>query len=251
MNGKVIKSRPKSDGVVYQGKHPPIISEEIWQKAQLIPSKAPHTAGHFDNPVKNPFVGLLVCEMCGHAMVRRPYGDRPPYYICTHKGCNCVSSSEPEISDAIIGSLQKQYRIYSVMARPENSSGNASAEIDVEKNINAELEKLKKQQERLYDLLEQGIYTTEVFVERSAVISSRRKELEAMADKAMRDRKIKITPAEACIALKKVIDSYYTVDDPTTKNQLLKTVIKKINYKKTVGGRYRRSDMEINIEYVF
>lgn len=249
VDGKIVYSRPKSEGTIFQGKHPPIVSEEVWQAAQNVPSKAPHASTHFQKPVKNQFVGLLYCESCNHAMVRRPYQDKAAYYICNHKGCLCKSSSETEIDEALIKSLKKQYNRYKIMVeKNENSIPDSATE--VRKNAQSEMEKLKKQLTRLYDLLEQEVYTTEVFVERQAAISSRIKDLEEIIAKE-EPAKIKITPEEACVILKNIIDDYYNVDEPLKKNELLKTAIKRINYIKTTGGRYNKSDMKLRVEYIF
>ena len=249
VDGKVTLSRPKSAGSIYQGKHKPIISEKLWQTAQDIKLKAPHPSNHFQNPLKNPFVGLMYCEICGHAMVRRPYPDKPPHYLCNHKGCMCKSSSEAEIDEALLNSLKKQYKRYKIMV-DKNENTIPAENKDVRKNIKAELEKLKKQQTRLYDLLEQNIYSTEVFVERSAVIAQKIKELEALAVQE-KSEKIKISPQEACVILKTIIDDYFKIDDAAQKNALLKTAAARISYKKTTGGRYGKSDLSLKVEYLF
>lgn len=45
--------------------------------------------------------------------------------------------------------------------------------------METELKKLDKQQLRLYDLLEQAVYTKELFLERNNAISDRRKKINA------------------------------------------------------------------------
>lgn len=251
VDGKVVYSRPKSEGSVFQGKHPAIISEEIWQAAQDVPLKFTHSSNHFQKPLKNQFVGLLYCEKCGHAMVRRPYKDKPAHYICNHKGCSCKSSVENEIEDSLMEALKGRYNLYKAMLEkgeteiPDNND-------EILKTAQAELEKQKKQQLKLYDLLEQEIYTTEVFVERSAVIGERIKELEEIIrQESAKVQKTKITPSEACLILYNIITDYYNMEDSTKKNELLKKAIKRINYTKTTGGRYEKSDMSLDVKYIF
>lgn len=249
VDGKVVLSRPKSDGSVFKGKHEPIVSEELWRQAQDIRSKNTHTSNHFRKPLKNPFAGLMYCEMCGHAMTRRPYPDKPSHYLCNHNGCVCKSSSETEIDEALLNSLEKQYKRYKIMVdNNENTIPEKNREI--QKNIKTELEKLKKQQTRLYDLLEQNIYSTEVFVERSAVISQKIKELEELAAQE-KSEKINIDPKEACVILKTIIDDYFKIGGAAQKNALLKTAVTRIYYKKTTGGRHGRSDLSLKVEYLF
>ncbi len=251
VDGKVVYSRPKSEGSVFQGKHPAIISEEIWQAAQDVPLKFTHSSNHFQKPLKNHFVGLLYCSKCGHAMIRRPYKDKPAHYICNHNGCSCKSSVENEIEDSLMEALKGRYNLYKAMLEkgeteiPDNND-------EILKTAQAELEKQKKQQLKLYDLLEQEIYTTEVFVERSAVVGERIKELEEIIrQESAKVQKTKITPSEACLILYNIITDYYNMEDSTKKNELLKKAIKRINYTKTTGGRYEKSDMSLDIDYVF
>lgn len=248
-DGKIVYSRPKSEGYIFQGKHPPIISEEVWLAAQKIPSKAAHSSNHFQKPVKNQFVGLLYCGFCGHSMIRRPYKDKPAYYVCNHKGCGCMSSCENEIEEAIINSLKKQYKHCKVTVQNcKNDLLHKSSE--ARKSALSELEKLKKQQIKLYDLLEQEVYTKEVFAERSAVIRLRIQELEKISEQE-EPAKINFATVKACVALDNIINDYPNIDDPIRKNQLLKTAIKRISYTKTSGGRYNKSDMKLKIDYLF
>ncbi len=251
VDGKVVYSRPKSEGSVFQGKHPPIVSEEVWQAAQDVPLKFTHSSNHFQKPLKNHFVGLLYCEKCGHAMIRRPYKDKPAHYICNHKGCSCKSSVENEIEDSLMEALKGRYNLYKAMLEkgeteiPDNND-------EILKTAQAELEKQKKQQLKLYDLLEQEIYTTEVFVERSAIIGERIKELEEIIrQESVKVQKSKITPSEACLILYNIITDYYNMEDSMKKNELLKKAIKRINYTKTTGGRYEKSDMSLDVKYIF
>ncbi len=249
VDGKIKMSRPRSDGCIYQGKHPPIISEELWQAAQAVPSKAPHSSDCFSKPVKNYFVGLMYCGLCNHAMTRRPYPNKPDQYICTHNGCNCMSSWVTDIDDALMQSLKSQYARYQLMLR-NGAEPPPDDNAVIRKSAETELEKLKKQQSKLYDLLEQGVYTTAVFLERQTDISKRMQEAGNILANAEPPKNV-IAPEDACVVLKNIIDDYYNVTDPTEKNKLLKTAIKRINYTKTTGGRYNPSDLALTVEYIF
>ena len=249
IGGKIEISRPKSEGMIFPGKHQPLISEELWNTAQEVPSKVPHTSGQFNKPVKNPFVGLLFCGMCGHALVRRPYKDKPPHYMCNHNGCVCKSSSENDIEEALIYFLKKQYAECRILLDKKQST--PVEKTYSERNIASELEKIKKQQERLYDLLEQGIYSAEIFAERSDKLKKRKQELEMLALQENKSKKAEIMSFETCISLNTIINDFRRISDPIHKNKLLKKVIKRIDYIKTVGGRHKKSYIELQIELLF
>ena len=72
-DSEVVKTRPKSqngDFLIYDGKHPSIVSEEIFTLAQEKMGKN-HRAKS-TTKVRNPLAGLLYCE-CGRAMSMRTY----------------------------------------------------------------------------------------------------------------------------------------------------------------------------------
>lgn len=248
VDGKVVTSRPKSEGTIYKGKHPAIISEETWQAAKAIWEAGEHLNISFDRPLQNCFAGLMYCELCGHSMVRRPYaGERAAHYYCGHKGCACMSASETEINELVLSSLRSQLqKVREIIAsgekyNPDESDSKTGAK------LSAEIEKLKKQKEKLYDLLEQGIYTTKVFLERSENIESRISELNRMIAE-IPDRP-KNTPEEAAIALEYAINRYDVVETAAEKRDMLKTVIKRIDYIKTTGGRWKPSDLALKITF--
>lgn len=250
-DGVVVISRPKSQGDLYQGSHPAIIPEELFNAAQAVPKKG-HSSVHFDRPLKNFFVGLLYCDKCGHAMVRRPYPDSDAQYMCTHKGCDCVGSYETAISELMLSSITQHYKRLQVELQRGIKSKPAS-KTNVSDDIIAEIDKLKKQHNKLYDLLEREIYTPEVFVERSTTIKQRIAELEELL-KNEQQNKPSIPPEEAIMILKNILDNFNKLEDAQDKNNLLKTAINRINYKKSrKGGKIQQSsgDMELYIDYKF
>lgn len=249
VDGKVVYSRPKSEGTVYEGKHPAIISEKMWQSAQNVPTKVLHSSNHFNRALKNQFIGLLYCGICSHAMVRRPYKNKATYYMCNHKGCSCKSSVENEINEALTESLKKHYNKYRVAAE-KNETKKSNTNAEVIKSAEIKLEKLKKQQLKLYDLLEQEVYTTEVFIERSDVLNQLIEDLEKIIKQEV-ITEISNIHEEMNITLHTVIEDYYKIDDAEKKNRLLKKIINRINYVKTSGGRYGKSDLTLYIDYLF
>ncbi len=184
-------------------------------------------------------------------MTRRPYKDMAAYYMCVHKGCDCKASSEIEIDEALIESITKQYNRYRIMLENNDAVTNDNSGEEIKKAALTELEKLKKQQHKLYDLLEQEVYTTETFVERSSILSKRIKELEKIIESQKSETKISVTAQEACMILKNILDDYGKITDAEKRNALLKTAVKRINYCKTTGGRYGKSDMTLHVDYIF
>ena len=97
--GELIATRPRNkDYLVYPGKHPAIINQELWDAVQDIRGKMP--------PVKdkvkytNVFSGLIYCQ-CGAAMSRRQYKRdgverSAPRLLCLNQTECCTASCTVE-----------------------------------------------------------------------------------------------------------------------------------------------------------
>ena len=99
-----------------------------------------------------------------------------------------------------------------------------------------ELEKTKMQLTKTYDLLEQDIYTKEVFVERSNILKNQIKEITQNITNLENERKKILNNKNSKEILipkiENVIDAYYETNNIELKNQLLKSVIEKVTYEK-------------------
>jgi hypothetical protein len=114
-DGEFRKTRPKTtngEKIYCEGKHEPIISEELFQLAQDKRGKAHRTSG--SKELKNPLASLLYCE-CGRAMSYRQstYRDgRPkgtPKLVCNGQHYCCNGSCEvDEIIDVVIVTLKRR-----------------------------------------------------------------------------------------------------------------------------------------------
>ena len=107
--GEIKQIRPVAkveDILVYDGKHPAIISEELFNAAQE--KKGKNHRSKATTKVRNPLASLLFCK-CGRAMSLRTYGDRcAPRLICDGQAhCSTGSCLYDEIVDMVIGVLQE------------------------------------------------------------------------------------------------------------------------------------------------
>ena len=99
-----------------------------------------------------------------------------------------------------------------------------------------ELDTLNKQISKTHDLLEQGIYTTDVFLERSRALSLRMDEVKehiAILDKEL---KTEITREDSAVNIipkvEKLLEVYHDLPSPKAKNDMLKDVLEKVVYTK-------------------
>lgn len=256
INGEMVKSRPRAkDAIIVNGLHPAIIDEETFNLAQKYLAENPHLPIPTRYKVANPLAGLVVCGICGRKMKRRPYGGRyPDTLMCDGPTCNNVSSQLSLVEEKILEALKQWLEKYKIEINDQKSSENLEIEV-LRKSIESmerELETLNKQVSSLYDLLEQGIYTTEIFLERSKILNER---IAAVtADKKALEEKLKEVSAREegkkniIPKVEKVINLYWKMQTPKEKNDLLKEVIDKVIYIKEVGGRWHAKPDDFQLE---
>ena len=250
-DGKMTISRPTADNyMLVDGLHPPIWSKEKFYAIQEKFKKNPPRPVGVTGTIKNPFAGLMTCSVCGRAMIRRPYSDtkKSATLICQFPGCATVGSQLDAVEKQILQTLSAWSTADQLPPVNSSAAGQASASEEVIQRLEADLAKNKAQLNRLYDLLEQGVYSTEVFVERSAVIKKRIAEVEAAITAERESASNATIPIEELIRSiapkAREILAIYTPDmSPAIKNRLFCSLIDHITYTKT--KKYTQPDLTI------
>lgn len=248
-NGVVSRERPRSsDYLVVDGLHPPLVDLETYQQAQnyfelRLDSQTPK-----GKSIKNPLAKIMICGMCGRVMVRRPYTNRdyPDTLLCPNRQCTNVSSHLFVVEERLLSLMDQWLTLYKIEIQ-NDSEGAGDRELQIKKQavvqLEGNLEKLRVQQNKLYDLLEQGIYSTEIFLERSQRlaenISSSQAELEKMQDEMRNHEALRIQRQEFIPKVEKILEVYRLTEDPKEKNDLLKQILTKVVYRKTSNGHYK------------
>lgn len=120
-DSEIIKTRPKAkdgDYLVYDGKHPAIVSEELFQAVQEKRGRTSRQKASTE--LRNPFAGLLFCR-CGRAMSLRFYKDKlgkersAPRLLCDGQTrCRIGSCRYIEIVDRVCNTLEKHIHDFTV-----------------------------------------------------------------------------------------------------------------------------------------
>ena len=254
-NGNVRISTPRrNDYELYPGLHPALVSEEIFNAARDKLANNKSRPGPKQAEMKNPLSGLVYCSRCGRAMVRRPYNNGyPDGLLCPYTSCDTVSSRLSDVEEAVLHSLRLWLSDLDAGKRPEDTA--EAAELSqTEKRIAAvqkDLEDLSRQLTRIYDLTEQGVYTSDDFVTRSRENSSRRKAAEellvSLGEQSRQLRQIIDARENLAPELRHVLVVYPTAT-PAEKNALLKTVLSRVIYSKTNRDRWGSgSDLHLDL----
>lgn len=248
IEGIPTKTRPRSnDYISVQGRHPRMIDHNVFIEAQSYlghgTPKLPDSYG-----IKNPLAGIIVCSECGKKMYRRPASKTKggaPYDVlmCKTDGCPTIGSPLDLVEKKVIDSLSDWVTKYKAEAPAPQS--NIPEKEQLLESAQHEYEQLNRQREKLYDLLEQGIYTTDVFLERSNSLQNRiqtASERIAFLEKDLKDEKEREANANNFLpACRNLLDSYWDLSSQA-RNKALKLLLEEVEYKKLSKNKWGEKD---------
>ena len=246
VNGQIVTvRRNNSDCLLVDGLHEAIISLDDFKAAQIRLSENKKKPLKASDVLQNPFTGLIYCGKCGSKMTRLGKNSHNRYDTikCTNRKCDCVSAPIYLVEQSVLDSMRKWLSGYIYHINQQDLSP-AEADNSAEKTIaelTDELKKIDVQINSTYDLLEQKVYTTEVFTQRNKALTERREKIE---NRIARLRQSLITIQNDRIARQEIIPHIRYViaayNDCTTaeeKNALLKSVLNRIEYSKSEPNR--------------
>lgn len=241
-------TRPKDEWIDVKGKHEPLISMETYLAAQEILKGKYHVPYQLVNGITNPLAGLVKCDMCGASMVYRPYTNQKAHIMCYVKSCPNKSSQFSYVEEKLLNGLNVWLENHEDQWKKDERGHDFNSDmIKLKKNmiskLNTELKALRVQSDNLHDLLERGIYSEDKFIERSQMISDRIKKKTESISKIKGELNLeknnKIARIEIIPKVKRVLDLYPHIDDPTEKNNLLKSILQHSLYRKE---KHQRKD---------
>lgn len=236
--------------MIVQGLHEALISEEDFEKAQELRKKNYRPPLKSSLALQNPLTGLIYCKYCGARMTRLGQNSRSKYDTikCLTRGCSCVSAPIYLVEELIIDFLRSwlvQYKLNLGTDAQTNNYQQKLCKKSIDK-LSADIKKIDAQIDKTYDLLEQGIYTVDIFTERNKTLTAQKSELIdkqsalqlSLADMQKADKlKYDIVPQ-----VELVIDTYDLCTTAEQKNNLLKSVISRIDYAKDTPNRRGNAD---------
>ena len=242
-SGAVKTSRPRSENqTLYPGLHPAIIPDNLFQAASarfLQKEKRPVPARY---TVCNPLSGLVICERCHGKMERRPIQKGNDMLICTTSGCPTVGSAlylvEEQVLEALHEIVEAQLNLAS--ASPHLPEDSLSVKEALLSEAKSRLTELVIKQNRLYDLLEDGIYTPEIFMERSGKLSEEKKKAETACQETellVAREKQRLEKKNSFLPKAQHLLQNYSQLDNQEKNRILKELLDHISYRKDTRNK--------------
>ncbi len=237
------------DYELYKGLHPAIISREQYDLAQNLIASRPTYPVVSNKVLKNPLAGLIYCSQCGSRMTRLGENPKTPYPAlkCPNRYCTSVSSPLYLVEDKLINAIREWLTEYQLTWTDDKVISN---QIAVRQNAiasrQAEADTLKEQKDKAYDFLEQGIYTPEVFAARMSTLDKRLQEialdLDRLETELKKDQKKNYEINTFIPRVEHVLETYWSTNDATTRNNMLKDVLERAEYTKTEQNRKGNRD---------
>ena len=234
----------------HKGLHEPLISDELFNQAQeklkIMSSKT-----NLTKTLKNPLASIVKCGVCGRSMQRQDYKGRV-VLRCHTAGCPTVSVLFNDVENQIIASLRDELTGFKYLVSDNENTLKTQIEA-VQREINilqSELSKKESQIDKACEMLECGIYSKDKYLSRVSILENNIAEIkdsiEELQNKSFDDE---IRAENAIPIIERCLDEYWSLD-PRGKNEILKSIIKKVIFTKTTrNSRYDNglSDAKLDI----
>lgn len=236
---RVTRRELNREPVIAYGAHEPIISCEQFARVQRIFAERSASSARPDRAPRNPLRGLIVCGECGGRMQlkRDARRARAEALRCTTPGCpTCpapLAAVESALLDAL-GALPALAAPCSAPQRPELGYAPGGAESGLRLALSRQAEQLRRQRERISELLETGVYDAEEYAARSAQIDARLAALRAALSAAPHPQAGEPARIGAPCSLPR---EYARAASPEVKRALMASVIDHVIYRRSKRAR--------------
>lgn len=239
-DGELINTRPRTrlgEYPVYEGKHPAIISEEIFNAAQEKLGK--NNRAPAGKKLVNPFASLLFCK-CDKAMTLRFYKNKDgsernaPRLLCEQRHCDVGSCTYDEFVKGLCDVLEQCISDFEAKA---NNEDNNSIELHQEriKSLEKKLKDLEakelSQWEAQSDPNPENRMPQDIFKKLNAKLLKEKEDVKQALCNAYETMPEPVNYEEKIVKFKDALDALKNPNkDAEEKNKLLKACIEKITY---------------------
>ena len=248
-DSEIVKTRPKSqigEFLIYDGKHPAIVSEELFNAAQAKFGKNDRTPAF--KKIRNPFASLLFCK-CGKSMSLRFYKKKDgsercsPRLICDQVHCDVGSCTYDEFIKGVCDILEQC--ITDFETRLNNGDNNS---VKLHQNLIKNLEKKLKdlqakelaQWEAQSDPNPENRMPQEIFKQLNAKLLKEKDDVQQALYNAYESMPEPVNYEEKIIKFKDALSALKNPKkDAEEKNRLLKDCIDRIEYNRQKPERVK------------
>ena len=254
-DSEIVKTRPKSqmgDFLVYDGKHPAIISEELFDAAQEKRGRC-HRAKPATT-IKNPLASILYCR-CGRAMTLRTYKKKdgtertPPRFVCDDQShCGAGSCLYDEMIERLCDMLEQLISDFTVEQKSESNDSMKLHEKLI-KNLEAKLKELELREFSQWEAqtspnLDERV-PPEIFKQLNEKVIREKEETKKALEEAYNTLPKPVDYDDAIYTFSEGLKALRDDSiDAERKNKLLKACFKRIEYYRDTPQRVRRKEGE-------
>ncbi len=242
VDGQLRKKRYHTDEyMLFEGRHEALIDIETFEKATTIRERKTHPSVVNGNPIRNPFASLIKCGGCGKTVRfgHKKTAGSSYRYQCENTKCDCRSTKAEQIEPIIVEKMREYLHAYTIQIENEPETIKLDGTLEAYKK---ELEELEAQQDKLCDLLEQGVYTVQMFTSRNQKLSDRIRSLEESIKSLTSELEKEDQGASLIPTTEALLASYDTLTG-AEKNQIWLQVLDHIEYYRKKGT----DDIEITL----
>ena len=243
-SGHTVKTRRRNaEYMLYDGLHEPIIDDVTFRLAARYLGENRKGMTSPTRELQNPLSGIVYCKMCGQLMTRLGPNSHTPYAAlkCPTRGCKNTSSPIYVVEAELLRSLADWCTEYELQLPIPHLPASLNAKYEALKAEQTRKETFEKQLLNTYDLLEQGLYTPEIFKSRQQLLN---KQIEACEENIAKLQKDYDAAADVqrirtgfLPLVKEVLHAYPMTDSAQAKNDMLKQVLRSATYLKDKPNR--------------
>lgn len=234
VDGKLIvqrkKSRKTDQYMEYDGKHKPIISEEMFKAAN---NRIPVSKTKRNCKLRNILASIIVCKKCGKAMLYQHQYNKstaPRYIHAPRTECTIKSVRVSDVIDALIRALELSIEDFEIKVNnlPTVDENNIQSQIEA---IEKQIKKTEKKLSKLFDSWEEDLISANEFLERKNIhnknIQSCKLQIKELKQSIPDKEEFEESISSLHEALQLLKDDAIDAD---IKNEYLKTIIEKIEF---------------------
>lgn len=249
-DSEIIKTRPKSktgEFLIYDGKHPSIISDELFAAAQEKTGRNHRTKS--TTKVRNPLAGIIYCK-CGRAMTLHYYKragkeTSPPRLQCDNqRHCGTGSCQFDEMFENVCGILEKSIAEFEIKSK-NNTDDVAKLHTKIIANLEKKLAEIEQKELSLWesqaDPNPENRMPLDIFKKLNAKVLNDKEETRMALANARESMPAPIDYQEKIYRFKDALtalrDEKVSAED---KNKLLKACIERIEYHREKPERVKK-----------
>ena len=239
-DGEIKARRPRAeDYLIFEGKQPAIIDQELWDAVQAIRGKIPRVPKSSDG--FNPLAGIMFCE-CGRAMSGRTYTNKgveccEPRYLCSQqRKCGGASAKMSDVLDEVARILREAIADFKLKIK----KGEDKSEVIHRKTVERLEKRLRELQEleiAQWDEKTKGGMPPHVFERLNSKTVAEIEEVQQALCTARDAVPEPINLRERVASFQEALDALQDPDlTAKEKNKLLKVCIERITYSRERAG---------------